>query len=370
MNIRNVVRCAAAMAVAIAPMACGSSEEMRPVDGKFRATVEGDGVPAGSVVSVDVFWLGDGYVDFRIADVDGVVPGPDELKGVLLKDGNAVLNEGPVPDARGEEVEVRLEGVIAPERIDLELAAGGAIARLAGEARPLMEASELDGEYAVFGDHQGVICPGETPGAPRGRNLPLDVLATPDGTRLTMDGRLVFDLPSDHAGAVVFHDLWYGGTFDASVSGSLAADGVALTLEVAAEDSGPGCVDRMVLTGAKRVPDPASLDGEWRATYDWTDTCFDESGYYSAPVRIVAQDGGTFDFFDMDAWLQFDLAAGQPFGGEFFDYGGTWAIITYDGVIDPPDMAYTVTYAFNGPDGPCEVAFDVTAYKRFFFPEE
>ena len=142
-------------------------------------------------------------------------------------------------------------------------------------------------------------------------------------------------------------------------------------LEVPNDNAGPGCVDRLTLTGDKRVPDPATLDGEWRATYDWTDGCFDESGHFSAPVRVIPQEDGTFDFFDMDGevWVRFDLVAGQPFTGKFFDYGGTWAIITYDGQFDPPDLAYTITYEFNGPDGPCTVDFDVTAYKRYFFPE-
>jgi hypothetical protein len=352
--------------------ACGSDKgPMRPVDAKFRATVEGDGVPAGSVVSVDVFWLGDGYVDIRLADVDGVVPGPDELKGVLLKDGNEVLNDGPVPSDGGE-FQVRLEGVIAPEAFELDLTVDGAAVRLAGDPRPFGDASALDGEYLVRGDNFPGLCPGETQ-EPRGRNLPLDVLETEDGARLTLDGRPSFDLPvGESHGTVVIRDAWYGGTFEASVDGSVEAGSIALMLEVPNENAGPGCVDRLTLTGGKRLPDPASLDGEWRATYDWTDGCFDERGHFAAPVRVIPQDDGRFDFFDMDgdSWVQFDLAVGQPFGGEFFDYGGTWAIITYDGQFDPPDLAYTVTYAFNGPDGPCTVDFDVTAYKRFFFPEE
>src|SRR5687768_18447701 len=98
--------------------ACGSSET-RPVDAKFRAAVEGDGVPDGSVVSVDVYWLGNGSVDVRFDDVEGALPGPDELKGVVLQDDNGVLSEGRVEVVEGEEShQVRLEGSIAPDALE------------------------------------------------------------------------------------------------------------------------------------------------------------------------------------------------------------------------------------------------------------
>ena len=42
------------LAAAFLVSACGSDKDpMRPVDGKFRATVEGEGVPAGSVITVE-----------------------------------------------------------------------------------------------------------------------------------------------------------------------------------------------------------------------------------------------------------------------------------------------------------------------------
>src|SRR5687767_5561259 len=108
--------------MALLVSACGSDKEpMRPVDGKFRATVEGSDDPGVVIVGVDVYWAGDGRVDVRLGD--GLFPGGlPVLKGVVLNEGNEVLNEGPVDfDGGADPHQVRLEGVIAPEALDLEL---------------------------------------------------------------------------------------------------------------------------------------------------------------------------------------------------------------------------------------------------------
>lgn len=352
-----------------------SSSEIRPVDAKFRATVVGDGVPKGSVVSVDVYWREDGTVDVRFDDVDGVIPGPDELKYVVLKEGNSVLFEGQTAIAKGGEKHlVRLEGDINPESLDLELSdtpPGGVTARvrLRGAERPLGDPAALDGEYIVFTERYPAHCPGDNRPPLSRRNMTLDVLPDDVGARLTLDGRLVFsvlDVEGLIDRKVYVYDRRTRVSREISVYGTIAADEIILTLDSPDAASGPGCVDRLVVTGSKRLPDPAVIEGDYRADYVWTDACHSEGGMLSAPVKLVGQAEDRYDFFELDVWLQFEMRAGDPFKGDF--YAGA-AVLHYAGVIDPPRLSYRAIYTF-AYEKPCDVTIDVTAYKRYFFPQD
>lgn len=375
--MRNFALCTLCVLAA----ACGDDEKtIRPVDAKFSATVQGDGVPEGTVVSVDVYWLGDDKVDVRFDDVEDVIPGPDELKGVGLKPGNDVLNEGPVPlEDGGDPHQVRLEGNIDPNALDLELSdtpPGDATVtvRLQGDARPMSSVDALDGEYLVFTERYPAHCPGDDRPPLPGRNIPLDVLATGDGARLTIDGYLVFSVPIasgsvDWTGDIRFRQ--YPSSFEAAVSGTLLPYDVALTLDVPDPDSGDGCVDRLVVTGAKRLPVPAAIDGDYRADYVWTDECpGGGEGRFSSSLELIAQDEGMVDFFEFNGgWMQFSMTPGEPFTGDFWDVFGSGAIIAYDGIASSPDLPYTATYEYPFSP-PCLLTLEVTSYKRYFFPEE
>lgn len=362
------------------PLACGSPET-QAVDAKFRATVEGDGVAEGSVASVDVYWLGEGSVEVRFDDADGVIPGPDELKGVVLQEGNAVLTEGMLEVEKGGTKHlIRLEGRIGPDAIDVRLTdtppEGAAVSvRLRGEARPLDDAEALDGEYLVRREIYPLRCPGDAPKAPfGGRNLVIDVLPTADRARFVIDGNLAFTAPLEGSAVGWTGTLrtidGYG--YEGTVSGTLDAGGLALTIDLAAENFGPGCVDRATFTGSKRLPDEAVIDGVYRADYVWRDECFDEAGRFSAPVELLTQADGQVDFLERElgSWTRFSMTAGEPFSGDFIDIFGSGAVIAYDGVIDPPDLSYTAVYTFPFSEGPCDLTLDVTAYKRYFFPPD
>jgi len=377
-NGKNVY-IAAPIAALLLTAGCGTDPgPARPVDAKFSATVTGDGVPDGYVVSVDVFWRGDGKVDVSFTDVDGLLPGPKTLEGVALQDGNEVLNEGDIALQKGAKPHhVRLEGLLGPEEIDLELTdtpPGGTAAaiRLRGEARPFDDASELDGEYFVTFEHDASVCPGESFMPFGSRNMSVDVLYVDGGARMTIDGDLVTTLPivdGKVSWTGEIRSLAYDYRFQASAEGTLAPDELELSLDVPTGAAGSGCVDRAVLTGGKRLPDATAIDGDYRADYTWKDECFDRSGRLSETLRIVDQDEGTYDFHDTLAWLQFKMTPGQPFEGDFIDFFGSGAVIHYEGIIDPPDLSYHATYTYPFSE-PCDVILDVVAYKRYFFPPD
>lgn len=358
------------------------ADEPRPVDARFAATVEGDGVPAGTLVSVDAFWRPDGKIDVTFDDgIGDFVPGPRVLKGVEIKPDNAVLNEGDIEiEEDGPKHRVRLEGTISPEGMDVTLTdtpPGGApvMVRLSGDVRPLGDPAALDGEYLAFRQvAPTVICPGDTPGTPYGgRNVVIDVLAGSAVARVVIDGRLEAVLPiGDVAWTGTLVDRWNpdGTGYPASVVGWIRADDLSLTVDLAAESYGSGCVSRATFAGSKRIPDPAVIDGDWRAEYAWTDACHDDaSGRFTASLALIEQDDGMVDLFEFNGgWMQFAMAPGSPFTGRFYDFG-SGARIAYDGLIDPPDLSYTAVYTFPYEE-PCDVTLEVAAYKRYFFPPE
>ena len=356
--------------------ACGDNL-IAPVDAKFRATVEGDGVPADALVSVDVLWRGDGAINVTFDDPYGFVPGPSLLPAVLLQEEGAVDMHGPIPRWQGADPDhVALTGSVDPDALEITLidtSSDGSITktvRLHGTPRPLGDPDAIDGTYLASSQVFPSVCPGLPGGSFAGRNLRIDVLPTDGGARIEIDGIYAFTTPLDGgrfdwSGEVRI--IGSDATTPAMASGRVSAQDVEITFDEPNPSSGTGCAYRHVLSARKWLPDAAAVDGDYRAMFDWTDGCSGTAGRFADVIRITPQAQGTYDLVDPLVWIQPELKSGQPFSFDTVDIFGSGAVIHYGGVSDPPKLSYTATYTLPY-ETPCTLTMKAAAYKRTFFP--